>query len=75
MLQTAMEHPAMDGVESIEAWFPSRPEWWRRQLIALGFEPAQEPNDLALMTVPFQQAEAEELLKGLYYTMGDGDLA
>ena len=75
MLRAAMEHPAMDGVESIEAWFPSRPEWWRRQLITLGFEPAEEPNDLALMTVPFVRGDSQELLKDLYYTMGDGDLA
>lgn len=75
LLKVAMQHPSMAGVESIEAWFPSRPEWWRRQLVALGFEPAKQPDHLALIAAPFRRPDATEALANLYYTMGDGDLA
>lgn len=74
MLHTILADPEMAGVSQIEAWFPARPEWWRRQLVALGFEPAREPNDLALMTTPLE-VDSGSLLGELYYTMGDSDLA
>ena len=74
LLRRAFELPQMEGVDEVEAWFPSRPEWWRRQLVALGFEPGVQPDDLAVMTVPFQK-DSPVLLKDLYYTMGDSDLA
>lgn len=74
LLRAAVEAPEMQGIQGIEAWFPTRPEWWRRQLIALGFEPAEQPDNLAVMTVPFEM-DSGTLLKDWYYTMGDGDLA
>ena len=74
LLREALQAPEMDGVARVEAWFPPRPEWWRRELVALGFEPAAQPDDLAVMTVPFKEA-SDALLLDWYYTMGDGDLA
>lgn len=74
LLRAAFQLPEMEGVTSVEAWFPPRPEWWRRELVALGFERTEQPDDLAVMTVPFKEA-SPSLLRDWYYTMGDGDLA
>ena len=76
MLQAAIDDPSMEGTQRVEAWFPSRPEWWRRQLVELGFEPAQQPDDLAWIAAAFGCEHALDLLQNqYYYTMGDSDLA
>jgi hypothetical protein len=75
LLAAALEHPAHQGVERVEGWFPPRPEFLPKVLDWLGFERLPEPQDLALMCVSFEDPAAPEWLgRELYYTMGDGDL-
>jgi len=59
----------------VEAWFPSRPAFWNAALEDAGFERRPEPQGLDLMLVSFSELSAATLRAGLYYTMGDGDLA
>ncbi|MEM9596672.1 MAG: hypothetical protein AAGD06_20555 [Acidobacteriota bacterium] len=75
LLSAARSHPELAGAGDVVAWFPERPAWWHRALVDLGFQQTYEPNDLAVMFVPHDREDAPELLRGLYYTMGDGDLA
>ena len=72
----AMRHvAAAHGVEAIEGWFPRHPAWFDAQLAKMGFEEAPEPQDLALMCVPFTTEDAtDRMRRSLYYTMGDSDL-
>jgi hypothetical protein len=76
LLRAALGHPAFQGVRTIEAWFPPRPQWWRQKLGNLGFSARPEPHDLAVMLVPHLEQDADRLLRDVaYYTLGDGDLA
>lgn len=62
-------------VESIECWFPPRPAWFDAVLRRLGFETKSEPQELSLMCVPWEMADATAAMRErLYYTMGDSDL-
>ncbi len=62
-------------VNSMEGWFPARPEWFSRVLSDLRFESRPDPSDLALMCSPFEMGGAVERIRSsLYYTMGDSDL-
>jgi hypothetical protein len=62
-------------VDTIEGWFPSRPQWFDIVLRDLGFETDPEPQDLSVMCVPFETPQAvARMRKGLYYTWGDADL-
>jgi hypothetical protein len=64
-----------DGVERIEGWFPRRPAWFAAVLDRLKLIGKPEPQDLALMCVPFTMADAvERMRQDLYYTLGDSDL-
>lgn len=74
LLAAALAAPEHGDIDHIAAWFPPRPLWWHRLLLALGFQARPQPDDLAFMFVPHQMTEARERLAGLYYTMGDGDL-
>jgi hypothetical protein len=66
---------AAHGVDMVEGWFPRHPRWFDAQLARMGFEHAPEPQDLALMCVPFTIADAtDRMRRSLYYTMGDSDL-
>ena len=59
----------------VVGWFSERPEWWRREVERLRFEPQPEPDQLALVVVPFELESAPEIVvRELYYTMGDSDL-
>ena len=61
--------------ETIDGWFPSRPEWFDRILHELQFEPKRDPQDLSLMCVPFDLPDASaRMAERLYYTYGDSDL-
>ena len=62
-------------VESIDGWFPSRPQWFDRILHELQFESKRDPQDLSLMCVPFDLRDASaRMAERLYYTYGDSDL-
>ena len=62
-------------VETIEAWFPPRPQWFDEILTGLGFEQRPEPQDLSVMCVPFMWTDVvERMRRDLYYTWGDSDL-
>ncbi|HYM60879.1 MAG TPA: GNAT family N-acetyltransferase [Thermoanaerobaculia bacterium] len=62
-------------VDALEAWFPKRPEWFDAILANLRLEVRTEPQDLALMCVPFAIPDATARMRErLYYTMGDSDL-
>jgi len=67
----AFETPAPG---SLTAWFPPRPSRWASWLEEHGFAPRAEPNDLALMCVPFLAAHGEDFLRASYYSRGDSDL-
>lgn len=73
LLAFAMRQGA--GHRLVRAWFSPRPDWWCRQLGELGFVERPEPQDLALMAVPFTETDvALRMVRGLYYTRGDSDL-
>jgi len=74
VLATAVGTPDLAGAPYLEAWFADHPTWWRRELERLGLQPAPEPNDLGFMALSETEEDAAELLRELYYTMGDGDL-
>ncbi len=62
-------------IERLEAWFSPRPAWFAEALTAIGMIAGSEPQDLALMCVPFTMADATARMReSLYYTMGDSDL-
>ncbi len=64
-----------DRVEWIEGWFPQRPAWFAAVLDRLRLIGKPEPQDLALMCVPFTMSDAvERMRQDLYYTLGDSDL-
>lgn len=72
----ALRHLAsLYDVDAIDGWFPARPPWLGEILAASGLESRPEPQDLALMCVPFTQPDAvQRMRESLYYGMGDGDL-
>lgn len=75
MFLSLHEHPAAEGAESVECWFPGRPAWWDKILLKIGFEPASEPDNLHLTGPVFNDPGApEKIRKHLYYSMGDSDL-
>lgn len=75
IFRSLREHPAAEGAESIECWFPGRPAWWDEKLLRIGFETAPEPNDLHLTGPVFNDPNApEKIRKHLYYSLGDSDL-
>jgi hypothetical protein len=73
LLRAALAHE-QPAPASLTAWFPPRPSRWARWLEDHGFRRRPEPNDLAVMCVPFLEPECEEMLRASYYTQGDGDL-
>lgn len=74
--EVLLRHVAPEyGVSAIEAWFSSRPAWFSAVLDAMHFETRPQPQELALMCVPFTMADATERMhESLYYTMADSDL-
>jgi hypothetical protein len=62
-------------VDWVEAWFAPRPEWLSRALERVGFASAAEPQELAVMCVPFTLSDATQRMReSLYTTLGDSDL-
>ena len=62
-------------VDTIEGWFPPRPQWFDAILGALKFETRPEPQDLSVMCVPFAWPDVVgRMRQDLYYTWGDSDL-
>lgn len=62
-------------VDTIDGWFPRRPNWFSSILASLRFVELPEPQNLSLMCVPFADRDAVDRMRGsLYYTAGDGDL-
>lgn len=66
---------AEPGVREVVGWMSPNPPWWRRQVESLGFVETDEPNDLALIYLPFTHPQVEALLPSAYYAWGDSDLA
>ena len=66
--------PSATGVKEVSGWFGGAPPGLVQSLEKLGFQRTREPDDLALMCVPFEEPEAPEALKDLFYTLGDSDL-
>ncbi|HVS14437.1 MAG TPA: GNAT family N-acetyltransferase [Thermoanaerobaculia bacterium] len=63
------------ALERVVGWFPPRPDWLDRCLTELGFELRPEPQQLALMVVPFDDPDAaERCARDFHYTYGDSDL-
>jgi hypothetical protein len=74
LLEAAGAHPMARGAR-VHAWFSLRPSWFASALAGLGFHREAEPNDLGLMCVPWQVADASAWMRhDLYYTHGDSDL-
>jgi len=62
-------------VDCIDGWFPARPIWFDAILRGMQFESKRDPQDLSLMCVPFELADASaRIADRLYYTYGDSDL-
>jgi len=62
-------------VKRVEAWMWPRPPWIGTVLERAGFVSVAEPQDLAVMCVPFVLSDAtERIRRSLYSTMGDSDL-
>lgn len=74
LLSAALASSLGRGAERIEAWFSRRPRWWVEALEDLGFTLQDEPHGLWMTCVPHNDLAAVERLRGLYYSMGDGDL-
>lgn len=74
ILAEALRTPGLAGAQRIEAWFSDRPAWWHALLPQLGFEPREEPNQLAFIYFPDGEPDCPETLQRLYYTLGDIDL-
>ena len=76
LFEMALRHLAsLYDVEAVEGWFPDRPEWFARIASGAGLQLRPEPQDLALMSVPFGWPDtAERMRNSLHYSMGDGDL-
>lgn len=75
LLDAAAAHPMARGARRVQGWFAPRPAWFGSVLDGLGFHIEPEPQDLGLMCVPWQQADAIDLMRrDLYYTYGDSDL-
>lgn len=63
------------GGNSIECWFPPRPEWWDKILLSLGFTISAEPDDLHFTGPVFNDPESPAVLrKYFYYAKGDSDM-
>ena len=75
-VEVALRHLVPEyPVDTIEGWFPPRPQWFHRMLTELGFETHPEPQDLSVMCVPFTWADVVAKMRDdLYYTWGDSDL-
>lgn len=75
-VEVALRHVVPShAVDTIEAWFPPRPNWFHETLQELGFETRPEPQDLSVMCVPFTWTDVvERMRRDLYYTWGDSDL-
>lgn len=75
LLERALAEPENDDVEKIEAWFPRRPAFWNLALERLGFERQEEPEELALIYMAFEERDlARRFREDLYYSLGDSDL-
>jgi len=74
ILAAAVRAAGLAGVSRIEGWFSNRPAWWHQLLPQLGFEPREEPNQLAFIYFPDGEPDCPETLQRLYYTLGDIDL-
>ncbi|MCB1035765.1 MAG: hypothetical protein KDD47_18230, partial [Acidobacteria bacterium] len=75
VLAQALASPFAAGATRIVGWFAPQPEWFRKELVRLGFETVPEPQDLSLMMSPFSaQPAPADLRSELYYTLGDSDL-
>lgn len=72
----ALRHLAsLYDVDTIDGWFPARPPWLAEVLTGYGLDLRPEPQDLALMSVPFMMPDAAQRMReSLFYGMGDGDL-
>jgi len=63
------------GADSIECWFPPRPDWWHDLLNRMGFQMEAEPNNLHFTAPILNDTSMAELLRtDFYYTIGDSDL-
>ena len=75
LLSSLRRNPLSLGTQSLEGWFPSRPEWSDALISGLGFQAAQEPNNLHFTRVAFAHNDIDgPLRERFYYTMGDSDL-
>jgi hypothetical protein len=63
------------GGGEVHCWLPGRPAWFGAALRDLGFESRPEPQDLAVMVVPFVMGDAGRRVgEEMHYAMGDSDL-
>ena len=74
LLARVAADPVHGGTKTIEGWFPDRPVWWGELVAGLGFERRPEPEQLALIYVPWQVDPAADFAAHFYYTKGDSDL-
>lgn len=75
ILKYLRQHPDNKRCDSIECWFPPRPDWWDTLLHSLGFVNAAEPNNLRFcITNITDNNVSTRLTSHFYYTMGDSDL-
>ena len=58
----------------IVGWFTDRPDWWSKELDALGFVRRRDPDRLVTGAAPFVCGDAVSRLRGAYYTKADSDL-
>lgn len=74
LLAGVLAAPEHRQAKTVETWATSRPAWWRERVLALGFAPRPEPDELGFVFVPFEVDPEEDFKAHLYYTMGDSDL-
>ena len=64
-----------EGITRIEGWFAPVPVWWTEILQGIGFEAADEPNNLAPGFKIFETILSTDFFESnFYYSMGDSDL-
>ncbi len=71
----ALAQPEHLRASSVEGWFSRNPQWWRSEVLRLGFEQRTEPDRIGMIYKPFLELDPGDRFRAsLYYSKGDSDL-
>ena len=71
----ALDQPEHRRSSSVEGWFSRNPQWWRSEVLRLGFEQRTEPDRIGMIYKPFLEVDPGDRFRAsLYYAKGDSDL-